>query len=59
MSFFGAVAQRAFNMLSNCNPDYTLWIIGSRSQWSPVRDFFLGIDVYWTQVVSGFKGTQT
>lgn len=52
-----AAVQSAFNSLSNCNPDYSLWYVGSRTQWKPVKDLSLGIDVMYTHINSGFEGT--
>jgi hypothetical protein len=52
-----AVFQTNFNTLSNCNPDYSVWVVGSRAEWSPVTNFTLGVDVYFTYVKTGFAGT--
>jgi hypothetical protein len=51
-----AVAQAAFNTMSNCNPDYHFWYVGSRTLWSPVKDFILGVDVTFTEADTAFKG---
>jgi hypothetical protein len=56
--FCGAGAvQAAINTLSNCNPDYRLWYVGSRTIWAPVRNFFLGIETMYTRVETAFEGT--
>lgn len=47
----------AFNSVSNCNPDYNLWYVGARTQWNPVKDFGLGVDVNYTKVETAFAGT--
>jgi len=52
-----AVAQANFNTFSNCHPDYNLFFVGSRTQWSPVKDFILGVDVMWTGIDTAFAGT--
>src|SRR5215813_13966568 len=52
-----AAPQTNFNTISNCHPDYNLFFVGSRTQWSPVKDFLLGVDVMWTQVDTAFAGT--
>ena len=52
-----AVAQTNFNALSNCNPDYSFWYVGARTQWSPAKDFILGIDLNWTAINTAFAGT--
>jgi Porin subfamily len=51
------VAQSNFNNASNCNPDYNFWYVGSRTQWSPVKDFSLGVDVTYTNIDTAFAGT--
>jgi hypothetical protein len=53
------VAQTAFSGLSNCNPDYSVWYVGTRTQWKPVKNLSLGVDVMYTQVESGFAGSGT
>ncbi len=45
--------------VANCDPNWKYWTIGSRTQWSPVRGFLLGVDVIWTQVETAFDGTGT
>ncbi len=40
----------------NCDPNWKFWTVGSRTEWSPVRGFFLGVDVMWTQVETAFEG---
>jgi hypothetical protein len=52
-----AVAQSAFSGFSNCSPDYNFFFVGSRTQWSPVKDFALGVDVMYTGIDSAFAGT--
>src|SRR6201999_3229266 len=52
-----AVAQTGFNAFSNCDPDYGLFYVGSRTLWSPVKDFNLGVDVMWTGIDTAFAGT--
>jgi len=53
------VAQGGFSNLSNCNPDFAVWHVGSRSEWSPVRGLTFGADVYWTGIDTAFAGTGT
>jgi hypothetical protein len=52
-----AVAQTGVNTLSNCNPDYSVWYVGSRTQWKPVKNLSLGLDVMYTDVTTAFAGT--
>lgn len=43
--------------MSNCNPDYNFWYVGARTQWNPVKDFALGVDVNYTKIETAFAGT--
>ena len=43
----------------NCNPDWGFFQGGVRTQWSPIRGFFLGVDVGYTKVWTAFAGTAT
>jgi hypothetical protein len=52
-----STSNAAFNGVSNCNPDYNLWYVGARTQWNPVKDFGLGVDVNYTKVETAFAGT--
>ena len=45
--------------VSNCNPDYSWWALGSRTQWNPHPDLDVGVDVLWTHLNTSFKGTAT
>ncbi len=52
-----AVAQTNFSSMSNCDPDYNFWYVGARTQWSPIKDFALGVDVNYTKIETAFAGT--
>jgi hypothetical protein len=43
--------------VTNCDPNWKFWTVGSRTQWSPARGFILGVDVIWTQIDTAFEGT--
>lgn len=43
--------------MSNCDPDYNFWYVGARTQWSPAKDFALGVDVNYTKIETAFAGT--
>jgi hypothetical protein len=59
----GAVAAPAgfagITTVSNCNPDFSFWQVGTRTQWNPHRDLDVGVDVQWTHLNTAFKGTAT
>jgi hypothetical protein len=48
-----------FAGVSNCNPDYSYWQVGSRTQWNPHPDLDVGVDVLWTHLNTAYKGTAT
>jgi hypothetical protein len=45
--------------VSNCNPDYSYWQVGTRTQWNPHPDLDVGVDVLWTHLNTAYKGTAT
>jgi len=45
--------------VSNCNPDYSWWQVGTRTQWNPHPDLDIGVDVLYTKLNTAFKGTTT
>jgi len=57
----GAVAAPSgltgITAVSNCNPDFSYWQLGSRTQWNPHPDLDIGVDVVWTHLNTAFKGT--
>ena len=56
----GAAASPSVTVpLANCNPNYGFFQGGVRTQWSPIRGFFLGVDVGYTQVWTAFAGAAT
>jgi hypothetical protein len=60
----GAPAVAAVNVLTNanitnCDPSFSLWQIGSRTVWNPVRNLDLSVDVLWTQLNTAFQGPAT
>jgi hypothetical protein len=45
--------------VSNCNPDFSWWQVGSRTQWNPHPDLDIGLDVLYTKLNTAFGGTAT
>jgi hypothetical protein len=35
---------------TNCNPGYSEWGFGSRTQWNVTKDFYMGVDVYYVKL---------
>ncbi|NVO13969.1 MAG: porin [Rhodoplanes sp.] len=44
---------------TNCNPDFNFYYIGSRTQWNVRPDFYMGVDVLYHHLETGFNGTAT
>ena len=42
--------------ITNCNPNWSWWGIGSRTQWNVTKDFYMGVDVYYTKLQTAFEG---
>jgi hypothetical protein len=51
----GAVPGGGFN----CSPSWSLWQVGSRTQWNPHPDLDIGVDVMWTHLNTAFGGQAT
>jgi len=43
--------------VSQCNPDYSYWLVGSRIfNWTPVQNLDIGLDIVYWKFNSAFKG---
>ena len=42
----------AFRAGPNCNPDWSSWAVGSRSQWNVTKDLYVGLDVIYMKLKS-------
>jgi len=43
----------------NCDPDYSLWRLASRTMWNPVRNLDVGVEVAYTKLNTAFAGRTT
>ena len=43
-------------LAANCDPDWQFFQGGIRTMWTVNQGFFLGVDVFYTQVFTAFKG---
>ena len=39
-----------------CDPSYSWWQVGTRTQWNPHPDLDIGVDVLWTHLNTAYKG---
>jgi len=42
---------------NSCDPSYSYWQLGSRTQWNPHPDLDIGVDVLWTHLNTAYKGS--
>jgi Porin subfamily len=50
-------AANTLTRLSNCDPDFTFWQLGSRTQWNITPSFYVGFDVMYQRLETAFAGT--
>ena len=43
--------------LTSCNPDYSIAQLGTRTQWTPVKNLTFSADFTYTHLDQGFAGT--
>jgi hypothetical protein len=48
----GNATSTALPMAATCNPDWSQWNVGSRSQWDVTKGLYLGVDVLYTRLKS-------
>jgi hypothetical protein len=51
-----AIAPLAGN---SCDPSFSFWQLGTRTQWNPHRDLDVGVDLQWTHLNTAYKGAAT
>ena len=42
-----------------CNPDFSIWQIGTRTAWTPVKNLTFGVEVMYTMLDQSHSGSQT
>lgn len=45
------------NNVSGCDPDFSTWRVSSRTMWTPVRNFDVGLEIAYTEVSTAFGGS--
>jgi hypothetical protein len=43
--------------ISNCDPDFQFWYVGSRTQWNITPSFYIAADVAYMRLETAFAGT--
>jgi hypothetical protein len=41
---------------SSCDPNFSFWQVGSRTQWNITKDFYMGVDVTYTHLNTAYQG---
>ena len=41
---------------NSCDPSFSYWQVGSRTQWNPHPDLDVGVDLQWTHLNTAYKG---
>jgi hypothetical protein len=49
-------AAGAINRITNCDPDFQFWGVGSRTQWNITPSFYVGFDVLYQRLETAFAG---
>jgi hypothetical protein len=52
----GATTQNLIFTGPNCDPGFNFWTVGTHTDWYPVADFRLAVDVIYVRVESAFDG---
>jgi hypothetical protein len=55
----GAPLQNGVSGLSNCSPNFSYSEVGTRTQWNPVPDLLVGLDLTWWHLNTASAGTGT
>jgi hypothetical protein len=44
---------------NSCSPDFSFMQVGSRTQWTPISGFEMGLDVFYTKLFTAYQGSAT
>jgi hypothetical protein len=50
----GTVSTVAAGTALNCSPNWQVWEVGSRTQWNVTRGLYMGVDVLYRKLETGF-----
>ncbi|HEY2183979.1 MAG TPA: hypothetical protein VGH39_03195, partial [Xanthobacteraceae bacterium] len=51
-----SMASGSLSNVQNCDPNWQIGYIGTRTQWNVTSQFYMGIDILYTKMYTGFKG---
>jgi hypothetical protein len=55
----GGPGLSGISAITNCDPNWSMSEVGSRTMWNPVPDLDVGFDVVWYHLNTAFAGTAT
>ena len=41
---------------NSCTPDFSFYQVGTRTQWNITKDFYMGVDIFYTHLNTAYKG---
>jgi hypothetical protein len=50
-------AAGAVTRITVCDPDFQIWMVGSRTQWNITPSFYVGFDVAYSRLETAFAGS--
>jgi hypothetical protein len=53
----GTAAGAVSRISGNCDPDFSFWQVGSRTQWNITPSFYVGFDVAYSRLETAFAGS--
>lgn len=53
------LAAGAVTWGAGCNPDFSTYVVGTRTQWEPVRGWIMGVDVMYLSLKTATTGSGT
>ena len=51
-----AMASGSITNVTNCDPNWQMGYVGTRTQWNITSQFYMGVDVLYTKIYTGFAG---
>ena len=51
-----SMASGSLSNVQNCDPNWQTGYIGTRTQWNVTSQFYMGVDILYTKMYTGFKG---
>jgi len=53
----GTISTVAAGTALNCSPNWQVWEVGSRTQWNVTRGLYMGVDVIYRKLETGFANS--